>query len=460
MKFSVLGKKIELLILLSLLLLTGCKDDHENTGTAHDPSKPVEITGFSPKKGGARTRLYIEGKNFGSNVNDIYVTIGGKAAKVIGSNGEFIYCMVPFKASEGTIEVKVGNNGTPVVAKEKFEYQSRTIVGTVAGYVDETGKVEVKDGTFEEAGFSGPGWITVDPKDKNKFYLTDGNEWSGSAIRLLDINERTVSTLLTKGEGNWESIRSCAFTMTGDTMLVVNQTAADGAVGISYVTRANGFKKPQPLIREKTVCTVAVHPNGELYYNNRNTGLFYRYDIKSQTKVSIGTVGRKGDANFIFIHPTGNYAYVVNGQGKVIYKLEYDWVNKTLKNANVICGVLGKEGWLDGQGTNAILGNPMEGVFVKNEQYVRDNKEDHYDFYFADGTSHSIRYLTPEGFVHTYAGRGSQGVNNNPYGYVDGDLRQEARFNYPLGLHYDEENKIFYIGDTRNKRVRNIQKDE
>lgn len=31
-------------------------------------------------------------------------------------------------------------------------------------------------------------------------------------------------------------------------------------------------------------------------------------------------------------------------------------------------------------------------------------------------------YVTPEGFVHTYAGRGSQGVNNNPNGYVDGDL--------------------------------------
>ena len=45
-------------------------------------------------------------------------------------------------------------------------------------------------------------------------------------------------------------------------------------------------------------------------------------------------------------------------------------------------------------------------------------------------------------------------------GYVDGDLRQEARFNYPFGIHYDEVNKIFYIGDIENYRIRNIAKDE
>ena len=41
---------------------------------------------------------------------------------------------------------------------------------TVAGYVDETGKVKVQDGSFKEAGFSGPGYMTVDPKDPNVLY--------------------------------------------------------------------------------------------------------------------------------------------------------------------------------------------------------------------------------------------------------------------------------------------------
>ena len=163
-----------LIFFLISLLIIGCKDETTTTSTIHDPSKPVQITGFEPTEGGARTRLYIQGNNFGSNTDDIKVKIGGLPAKVIGSNGNIIYCMVPFKASEGTIEVSIKGQD-PITAAEKFNYVSKTIVGTVAGYVDETGKVKVQDGSFKEAGFSGPGYMTVDPKDPNVLYVVDGN---------------------------------------------------------------------------------------------------------------------------------------------------------------------------------------------------------------------------------------------------------------------------------------------
>ena len=68
------------------------------TSTIHDPSKPVQITGFEPTEGGARTRLYIQGNNFGSNTDDIKVKIGGLPAKVIGSNGNIIYCNGSFQS--------------------------------------------------------------------------------------------------------------------------------------------------------------------------------------------------------------------------------------------------------------------------------------------------------------------------------------------------------------------------
>ena len=137
-----------LIFFLISLLIIGCKDETTTTSTIHDPSKPVQITGFEPTEGGARTRLYIQGNNFGSNTDDIKVKIGGLPAKVIGSNGNIIYCMVPFKASEGTIEVSIKGQD-PITAAEKFNYVSKTIVGTVAGYVDETGKVKVQDGSFK-----------------------------------------------------------------------------------------------------------------------------------------------------------------------------------------------------------------------------------------------------------------------------------------------------------------------
>ena len=60
-----------LIFFLISLLIIGCKDETTTTSTIHDPSKPVQITGFEPTEGGARTRLYIQGNNFGSNTDDI-----------------------------------------------------------------------------------------------------------------------------------------------------------------------------------------------------------------------------------------------------------------------------------------------------------------------------------------------------------------------------------------------------
>ena len=62
-----------LIFFLISLLIIGCKDETTTTSTIHDPPKPVQITGFEPTEGGARTRLYIQGNNFGSNTDDIKV---------------------------------------------------------------------------------------------------------------------------------------------------------------------------------------------------------------------------------------------------------------------------------------------------------------------------------------------------------------------------------------------------
>ena len=45
-------------------------------------------------------------------------------------------------------------------------------------------------------------------------------------------------------------------------MLITNQQDTENAIGISYTTRANGFKKPQPLVIGRKIVSVAVHPNG------------------------------------------------------------------------------------------------------------------------------------------------------------------------------------------------------
>ena len=85
---------------------------------------------------------------------------------------------------------------------------------------------------------------------------------------------------------------------------------------------------------------------------------------------------------------------------------------------------------------------PRQGTFVKNPAYK--GSSDEYDFYFCDRENHCIRILTPHGTS----------------GYNDGDLRQEARFNHPEGIVYDEERECFFIGDRENRRIRKIGYEE
>ena len=108
--------------------------------------------------------------------------------------------------------------------------------------------------------------------------------------------------------------------------------------------------------------------------------------------------------------------------------------------------------------TRARVYSPQQGVFVKNKEYAE--KEDEYDYYFCDKHNHAVRILAPSGKVSTYAGRGSASLNSNPWGNVDGDLREEARFERPKGLAYDSKNDVFYVGDSMNRSIRRIGMEE
>ncbi len=97
------------MMLMLIVLCVSCKDDKSDTDSqAYDPSKPVVVSDFTPKEGGASQRLVIYGDNFGNDPSRIKVTIGGKNAPVIGGvNNQSLYCMVPAKAYDGDIEVYI-----------------------------------------------------------------------------------------------------------------------------------------------------------------------------------------------------------------------------------------------------------------------------------------------------------------------------------------------------------------
>lgn len=72
------------------------------------------------------------------------------------------------------------------------------------------------------------------------------------------------------------------------------------------------------------------------------------------------------------------------------------------------------------------------------------------NLYVSDRSNHSIRKITPDGQVSTFAGTGQPGFA--------GGHRSEAMFNSPYGLALDGEGNL-YVGDAGNHRICKITPD-
>lgn len=467
-----------------LLCVNGCKEEKDDSPLPYNPNLPVTISDFTPHNGGAKTRMIIYGSNFGTDPSIISLKIGGKEAKVINSRGDCLYCITPPMSYEGTIELQIGD-GEVVVAPTKFQYNKVMTVSTLCGNIDELGKWNsFEEGSFDDKdyGINTPTWLSFDPKDHNILYCLQ-DIGANSSILKLNLKDRYISTVLRTGANGVNRFRAMTWTTDGDTMLVVTTKNSLQDPAVVYSTR-NGadqvnFNKSntgyQPLVYGQSCNAVAVHPiNHELYYHQFKYGAIYRYDY---WKYGFGTLdkliedpefsdnkyvanatrlcalGNQWNMNLIQ-HPTGDYMYLLINEKHMIMRCNYDWENKTYTAPYIVCGMENTPGYKDLVGSQARLNGPFQGVFVKNPEYT--GKTDEYDFYFTDRYNHCIRILSPDGVVTTFAGRGSTALDSNAKGYIDGDLRQEARFNEPQGLAYDEETQTFYIGDWNNHRIRKI----
>lgn len=447
--------KIQHWLMLLVVLCISCKDDKSDMDSqAFDPSRPVVVSNFLPKEGGASQRMVIYGDNFGNDPSRVNVTIGGVKSSVIGVKGQTLYCIVPAKAYDGDIEVSiVDENGEKVAsagAEENFIYKKKMIVTSFLGQMYENNtKFDIKNGPFNDCGgFDRMDWFTFDPLNHNHLYVTGYDK----AIRLIDFEKQYVSTFVSGiPSPNSNGIPCINFTLSGD-MIVTHDQSNDQRPGNYLLTRASGFTQLTPLAKGRGTRAAAVHPvNGEYYYGYYNTGAIWRAEIGSPNGVEgkqITKVPNASSQMFIVIHPTGNYAYITLMNKHYIMRMDYDWENKVFKDPYLVVGKSDTPNYQDGVGSNVRLWDPQQGTFVKNPEYA--GTEDEYDFYFCDKTNSIVRILTPQGKVSTFAGRPSV------KGYMDGDLRLDAIFNAPASIIYDEERNCFFVGDLGNHRIRKI----
>jgi hypothetical protein len=289
----------------------------------------------------------------------------------------------------------------------------------------------------------------------------DGN----NGLYLVNFEDSTV----TKKRSDFDRPRSIDFTIDNKYMIIAEDRGGENDRATYRLSRDRDWQDMEILTRYRQSNGASVHPvNGELYFNSYEKGQFFRFDLNKYFSEGLGdkdyeTLFVVHDPQWeykIFIHPTGNYAYIAVINQHYILRVDYNWERKQFNQPYLVCGQLRSAGYEDGVGSSVRLRNPYQGVFVKNPEYAASGKGDEYDFYFTDQHNHAIRKLTPEGAVTTFAGRGSSSINNDPYGYVDGDLRLEARFDRPSGIAYNEQEGAFYIGDQMNRRIRKIALEE
>ena len=429
-----------------------------------DPDLNVTFTGYSPTEGGVRTNMLINGSNFGSDPSLIDITIGGVETRAIRVIDNTIYCMVPARADGGSVEVTVWNADRTASVTHRFDQQFNyiynTSVGTLCGVVDDLGNAAYQDGTFEEAGFTQPGLIYSDPWDDDVLYLF---EQAASQLRRINIEEETVETLVSVASG-WAQVNSIAWSITGDTMYVNNNQGNDAGPAMFMLTRADNFHTPRLVMRGRDCNCVFTNPvDGTLFCTIGTNAKLHRPQWNEATQMfdlgepvaSIGTNGQWFQS--VQFVATGDYMMGTSRDNHYVFKAMYDWENQVPFNPLPFAG--SGAGYGEGVGTTGSFFNqPRQGVFVYNPDYAEEGRapEDCYDYYVAGSHNHCIHKVTPDAVVSTYAGRGSLGADGEVIGYIDGDLREDARFEYPEGICYIESRQTFYISDAGNHRIRTI----
>lgn len=444
--------------------MSGCQDDKNDSG-GYDPSKPVVFTDFTPNEGNLRTKFYIHGENFGNDPSKIHITIGGQSTVTIGCNNNEIYCMVPPRAFDGVVKISMngadGKSSFDYEFEKRFEYVSKTSVSTLVGNEDEEGKSSDVDGSFEKARFGNTEWLLLDTFGIEKNLLVCGSGGGGS-IRKVDFGSKSVSTIITNGQGSFRGMQYSTFDASGDTIFVSDDHGQNNKERrqIAYLLRGENFRKARAYVYDRTGYCCSYHPiEKALYYNTYWKGAVQKAVFDPETQSMVGEEAfavyeSRDDHSYLRIHPQGKYMYITGVN--CIYKSIYNNQTKKFQIPTIFAGRMGESGYLDAPGTSARFNWPYQGTFVKNEEYVKAGKEDIYDYYLCDRNAHCIRIITPEGIVSTFAGRGSASSDGSVNGYIDGDLRKEARFDSPCGIAYDEETRTFYIADKENHRIRTI----
>lgn len=443
------------LLLLATTLTTSCTEDKDWSGGLKQSDLVFQT--YMPTEGSKGTELSIRGNNFGDDPAQVQVWVNDKEATLLSVANTRINAKVADASGSGAVKVRVGE--TTYSYPNLFTYGFVRNVYTLAG----TGQETSVDGNLLESSFQWPIILAYDKWDDALFILQDEGRH-----RIRRLKNGKVETIC-ETAGIMNNARSICFSITGDTLFIGNDNGNNptaNPVAVAMATRQGGFtdlksfiasdKLPRPHING-----IAVNPaDGSLFTYHWHRFVF-RYDKATETceemlnkdqfnELVLGFFPDEGGNN-VNIGGDGGYASLnFSPDGKTLYwvgrdpyqgllKADYDPATRTCKNLARFAGN-GVWGNADGQGTAARMDQPNQAAVDKDG-----------NLYVTTRYGHTVRKVTPQGYVTTYAGMGWNA------GYADGQASQ-AKFDQPYGIAVDNEGNVL-VSEGINRRIRIIKEE-
>ena len=439
-------KKMQLLHLstsMIILLLLSCKNDPVSvTGDLHDPSRPLVVTSYHPTEGGAKSKILLNGENFGTDVSRIEVFFNHKKAAVVSSSGNRIYAIVPrLPGDQPIIKVVVGDQSATY--EDPFLYTAQAQVTTVTG----NGTQDFLEGPLDQAHLYGK-YLDLDAEGNLFMSWRDGGTWG---VARISEKENIVTALIEAKT-------------TAERVLYANGLTVDRKTGILTASHESvpevffSFDPREAWNPRQRNARFSETDYASIVWNDRyaNFVTFSPYDNHLYTRFRDGKVARINpdsyEATIIHQGPYGSQY----GQG--INPLKPWELYITLhSNANPIefrQGIMVLDlrdpdsGFqrINAPGGSGFRDGPVEDALFN---YPKDIKFDNDgNMFIADYGNHCIRMLSADGIVTTVAGQPGTA------GYKDGGP-VESLFRNPWGVAVNELGEI-YIADWGNARIRKL----
>ncbi len=172
-----------------------CEDENRQDMTPEigEGEATPKITMYTPTAGGKSTSLTLYGTHFGTDLDNIRVTVNGVDAEVTGALGNIITANVQRGSGSGPVKVYIGQGeaAQELTYKTEFEYSQSPIVSTYIGSYVPSEKTEKK---------RGPSWKRVFGNRVLSLSTRKVLCISWKMMTVISVSRKTIRSLLSYAE--------------------------------------------------------------------------------------------------------------------------------------------------------------------------------------------------------------------------------------------------------------------